>query len=508
MGKEIIFEARHMHKTFGPTVALKDVDFILRRGEIRGLIGENGSGKSTIMSIASGMQKATGGEMLYKGKPWNPATMVHAQKEGISMILQEANSIPNITVAHNIFAGREREFTSHGIFNRSRMEKRAQEILDRFGINHIRAKDMIQKYSFEERKLVELVRCVDENTEILVVDETTTALSMQGREILYKLIHKMAAEGKAVVFISHDIDEIMDQCTGLTVLRDGTIVGTIEEEDILRCKNAADRNKEVKPIRHMMVGREMGEKYYREDYEKPRPAEIVLSLKNLAFGQISDFSLEVHKGEIVGIGGLSGCGMHEVGRAAFGLEKLKAGEVTCNGKPIRTSLDAIRQKMGYISKNRDTEALIMNGSIGDNIALPSLEKISRMTFISPKIKGQLIDEQVRALSIKCNSSRQYVSTLSGGNKQKVSFAKWMANDSEVIIMDCPTRGVDVGVKQSMYQIMEEMKKRGKSIIMISEELTELIGMSDRLLVMKDFKITRQFNRSADLKQTDIIEYMI
>lgn len=508
MSKEIIFEARHMHKVFGPTVALKDVDFILHKGEIRGLIGENGSGKSTIMSIASGMQKATGGEMFYQGKPWNPDTMVQAQKEGISMILQEANSIPNITVAHNIFAGREKEFTSHGIFNQSRMEKRAQEILDSFGISHIRAKDMINKYSFEERKLVELVRCVDDNTKILVVDETTTALSMQGREILYKLIHRMATDNKAVVFISHDIDEIMEQCTDITVLRDGTIVGNIDQEDILRCKNAADRNKEVKPIRHMMVGREMGEKYYRDDYGELRFTDVALSLKNLTFGQIKNFSLEVHKGEIVGIGGLSGCGMHEVGRAAFGLEKLKAGEVVCNGKVIRTPLDAIRRKMGYISKNRDTEALIMNGSIGDNIALPSLEKISRMTFISPKIKEQLINEQVHKLSIKCNSSKQYVSTLSGGNKQKVSFAKWMANDSEVIIMDCPTRGVDVGVKQSMYQIMEEMKKCGKAIVMISEELTELIGMSDRLIVMKDFKITRQFNRSADLKQIDIIEYMI
>ncbi|MCD7715778.1 MAG: sugar ABC transporter ATP-binding protein [Lachnospiraceae bacterium] len=508
MEKEIIFEAKHMHKEFGPTIALKDVDFTLRRGEIRGLIGENGSGKSTIMSIASGMQSATSGEMFYHGKPWHPQTMVESQKQGISMILQEANSIPNITVAHNIFAGREKEFMSHGIFNSGKMAKEAQQILDSFGISHIRAQDSINKYSFEDRKLVELVRCVDENTEILVVDETTTALSQQGRDILYDLIHRMASEGKAVVFISHDIDEIFDQCNALTVLRDGEIVGTVSEEEILACRNSDNRKEAVKPVRHMMVGREMGDKYYREDMERSSLPETILEVSHLTFGQIKDFSLSLKRGEIVGIGGLSGCGMHEVGRAIFGLEKLKSGSVTCNNKPIRTPLDAIRQNMGYISKNRDTEALIMQGAIGDNIALPSLDRLSHCTFISPAKERALIQEQIDSLSIKCNNSKQYVSTLSGGNKQKVSFAKWMANDSEVVIMDCPTRGVDVGVKQSMYQIMEEMKKNGKAIIMISEEMTELIGMSDRLIIMKDFQVTKEFDRSPDLKQTDIIEYMI
>lgn len=508
MAKEIIFEARHMHKEFGSTIALKDVDFTLRRGEIRGLIGENGSGKSTIMSIASGMQKATSGQMFYKGQPWDPDTMVQSQKEGISMILQEANSIPNITVAHNIFAGREKEFTDHGIFNSGRMEAEAAKILESFGITHIKPADSINKYSFEDRKLVELVRCVDENTQILVVDETTTALSAEGRDILYKLIHKMAENDKAVVFISHDIDEIFEQCNELTVLRDGEIVGNVDEEEILRCRNASDFNSAVRPVRHMMVGREMGEKYYREDHTASALDQTALKAEHLCFGQIKDFSIEIKKGEIVGLGGLSGCGMHEVGRALFGLEKLRSGKVTCGGRQIKKPLDAIHQKMGYISKNRDTEALIMAGSIGDNIALPSLGQLSRMSYISPKLKNELIEKQIDALEIKCQTSRQYVNTLSGGNKQKVSFAKWMANNSEVIIMDCPTRGVDVGVKQYMYQIMEDMKNSGKAIVMISEEMAELMGMADRLVIMKDFEVTKEFERSADLKQTDIIEYMI
>lgn len=511
MEKEILFEAKHMHKEFGPTIALKDVDFTLRRGEVRGLIGENGSGKSTIMSIASGMQPMTSGEMHYKGKPWNPSTMVYAQEQGVSMILQETNTIANISVAHNIFAGHEKDFTSHGIFSSRKMVQKAQQLLDSFGISHIRAEDNINKYSFEDRKLIEIVRCVTDDTEILVVDETTTALSLEGREILYRVVGDMAAKDKAVVFISHDIDEIFSQCNVLTVLRDGEIIGNIEAPEIQvyrRDPQGAESVKIVRRVQHMMVGREMGEKYYREDHEASCRKETALELKGLTFGGIQGFDLEIKKGEIVGIGGLSGCGMHEIGRAAFGLERLKKGTVTAGGKEIRSPLQAIRAGIGYISKNRDTEALITKASIADNILLPSLDALETCTFISPKKERELVERQKESLSIKCNSPKDYISTLSGGNKQKVSFAKWMAKESSVVIMDCPTRGVDVGVKQSMYQIMEDMKAEGKAILMISEELSELIGMSDRLLIMKDGKVTAGFQRKADLKQTDIIEYMI
>ncbi len=507
MNKEIIFEAKHISKAFGPTIALKDVDFTLHRGEIHGLIGENGSGKSTIMSIASGMQKTDSGEMFFKGLAWHPESMVDAQNKGISMILQEANSIPNITVAHNIFAGHEKLFMHRGIFSNAKMVNEAQRVLDSFGVMHINAKDPINKYSFEDRKLVELVRCITDGTEILVVDETTTALSQHGRDILYRIMHQFAERNKAVVFISHDIDEIFEQCNALTVLRDGVIVGYVNEEEI-KMSQPEQKNRVVRNVRHMLVGREMGDKYYREDWEFSREKEIALKMDHISCGLIRNFELTLHKGEIVGIGGLSGCGMHDIGRIAFGLTRIKSGTIIRNQKVIRTPLAAIREGIGYISKNRDAEALITNGSIGDNIALPSLDQLSSHSFISPRKEKELIERQIDLLSIKCQSSKQYVSALSGGNKQKVSFAKWMANDCEVIIMDCPTRGVDVGVKQSMYQIMQEMKSEGKAILMISEELTELIGMSDRLIIMKDFEIKKEFIRSADLKQTDIIEYMI
>ena len=502
MEKEPIIEVRHMVKNFGPTRALRDVDVSFYRGEIRGLIGENGSGKSTITSIVAGMQKATSGEMFYKGEPWNPASMVDAQLHGISMVLQEANTIPNCTVAENIFAGRFNEFAvANSFLSMKKVNKAAQELLDSFGLEHIKATDNINKYGFEDRKLIEIVRCVSDETEVFVVDETTTALSLEGRQLLYKLIHKLKDNNKSVIFISHDMDEILEQCTDLTVLRDGEIIGHLNREEM-------DAPGAEKKIRFMMVGREIGDAYYREDYDTSHQPEVALKLDHINFGPIKDFSLELHKGEIIGFGGLSGCGMHEIGRAAFGLEKLAEGTVTCGGKEIKSCLDAIENGIGYISKNRDTEALILEGGIGENIVLPSINALAKATFISPKAERKLSDGEIDNFRIKCNSGKQWVNTLSGGNKQKVSFSKWTAKQSDVLIMDCPTRGVDIGVKQFMYHVIAEMKKQGKSIILISEELGELIGMADKILIMKDFAVTHEFKRSPELSETDIIEYMI
>ena len=501
MNKEPIIEIRHMCKNFGPTRALRDVDVCFYRGEIRGLVGENGSGKSTITSIASGMQKATSGEMFYKGQSWNPDSMVDAQKHGISMVLQEANTIPDCTVAENLFAGRFDEFSKFGILNVAKMNQEAQKMLDHFGISHIKATDSINKYGFEDRKLVEIVRCVSDDTEVFVVDETTTALSLEGRQLLYKLIHKLKDENKSVIFISHDMDEILEQCTDLTVLRDGEIKGHLNRQEM-------DASDAVKRIRFLMVGREIGEAYYREDYDVSHRPEVALEFDNVSFGPIKDFSLKLHKGEIIGFGGLSGCGMHEIGRAAFGLEKLTSGRVVREGKEIKTCLEAINSGIGYISKNRDTEALILEGAIGDNIILPSIPAMSHATFINPADERKLADREIENFRTKCNGRKQWVNTLSGGNKQKVSFSKWTAKNSDVIIMDCPTRGVDIGVKQFMYKVIADMKKEGKAIILISEEMAELIGMADKLIIMKDFEVTKEFMRSPNLKETDIIEYMI
>lgn len=499
--EEILLEIKKMNKKFGPIVALKDVDLTVRRGEIHGLIGENGSGKSTITSIAAGMQEATYGDMFFKGKPWKPSSMVEAQQKGVSMILQEANTIANCSVAENLFAGQENKFSTFGIMNGKKLNREADALLDKFGLHHIRGKDSINKYGFEDRKLIEIARAVTDDTEILVVDETTTALSFEGREILYRLMKKMVEANKAVIFISHDLDEILEQCTILTVLRDGEIRGQITKEEMSQpgC---------VKRMRELMVGRDIGDKFYRGDYDASHGEKVVLEYVNVSNEKIKDFSLQLHEGEIIGIGGLSGCGMHEIGRMAFGMEHLDAGHVFCHGQEVLDPTDAVGKGIGYISKNRDQEAVILDGSIAVNIAMPSLPDMRKAGLISPKKEKNLVNEQIKLLEIKCENGNQWVNTLSGGNKQKVSFAKWIAKKSDIIIMDCPTRGVDIGVKQAMYQLITDMKNEGKAILMISEEMAELIGMADRLIVMKDFKITKEFPRSKDLKETDIIEYMI
>ena len=497
MEMNIILETKGITKTFGPTVALKNVNISIRSGEIRGLIGENGSGKSTLTSIIAGMQTADSGEMYYLGNTYNPKSMIEGQENGISMILQETGTISNISVAQNIFLGNERKFTKFGIVNRNQMVKEAQLRINSFGINSIKASDRINKYGFEDRKLLEIVRVVNDDTRILIVDETTTALSHEGRELLYKLIRKMASDGKAVIFISHDLDELLEVCDVLTVLRDGAIVGELKKEEM-----------NVSIVRKMMVGREIGDRYYRTDYNGSCDKEVTLSLENITFGSLKNFNLELHKGEILGIGGLSGSGMHDVGRIAFGIDKPMHGSVRNQKGKVLNPRKAIQHGMAYISKNRDTDALILEGSVKDNLVLPSLPYLEKMFLISPFKENKLVRKEIKNLSIKTNHMSQNVNQLSGGNKQKISFGKWTAMNSQILIMDCPTRGVDVGVKQAMYQLIETMKKEGKSILLISEELSELIGMCDRIAIMKDFEVKKEFIRSAELSDSDIIEYMI
>ena len=444
---EVLLEIKNMVKKFGPIVALNGVDLTIRRGEIHGLIGENGSGKSTITSIAAGMQPATSGEMFFKGEPWKPATMIEAQRNGISMILQEANTISGCTVAENLFAGQENNFSKFGFINMRKMNQAADELLHKFELDNIKGKHVIDRYGFEDRKLVELARAITDDTEILVVDETTTALSLEGREILYRLMNKIVEMDKAVIFISHDLDEIMEKCTILTVLRDGEIRGVLTKEEM-------EQEGSINKIRQLMVGRDIGDKFYRSDYDTSHQDEVALQLIGICGNNISDFSLDLHKGEIIGLGGLSGCGMHEIGRMAFGLAPVEKGQVLCNGKPITTPKEAVAAGMGYISKNRDQEAVILQAPIDVNISMASLPDLTKAGRLRLRKEKLMVKEQIDALAIKCNTRKQWVNTLSGGNKQKVSFAKWMAKKSDVVIMDCPTRGVDIGVKQAMYQLRQ------------------------------------------------------
>lgn len=498
---ELLFEAIKIRKEYGITVALKEVDMKVYRGEIRGLIGENGSGKSTLSSIASGMGIATKGDMLFKGQPYKPATMLEGAKLGIGMIVQEKGTIDGITVAQNIFLGSENQFKKYGFINAKAMNIEAKKALVNIGVLDIEADRYIDSLDIQERKLVEVAKVIYKNPEILIVDETTTALSQKGRDIIYNLMQKMKSEGKAVLFVSHDLQEVMEHCDTLTVLRDGYLIDTLIKSDF-------DENR----VKQLMVGREMSGNYYRTDSKCTYSDEVVIKVENLTTGRglAENISFELHKSEILGIGGLSHCGMHELGRAIFGDEPIVTGSVTYvpNNILINDPLVAMNLEIGYVSKDRDSEALVLTASIKDNIIGAGYDKVAKKGIISPKVEKAYVDAQVEEMSIKCATINQQVKFLSGGNKQKVVFSKWLGRQSEILILDCPTRGIDIGVKASMYRLMEQMKAEGKSILMISEELTELIGMSDRLLILKDGSISCELRRDETFDENTVINYML
>lgn len=501
MEQQIMLRVEDVKKAFGPTKALGGVSINICRGEIRGLVGENGSGKSTLSSIIAGVQPMDSGTLLLRGEPFTPKNMVEAQRHGVSMIVQEMGTIPGITVMENIFVGKETMFSRGGFVNKKMMRQAAAQALKDIGAEDIRPEVPASSLSFEDRKIVEIARAMYGNPELLIVDETTTALSQRGRGIVYDVMRKMKAENHAVLFISHDLDELISVCDCVTVLRDGLLAGELKQGEM-----------EPNRLRSVMVGRELSGSYYREDYDGSCSDETVLDVQDLTVGPVlENFSCQLHKGEILGIGGLTDCGMHDLGRAIFGVDRPITGRVilTRSGETIRDPRHAIENKIGYVSKNRDQEAVITSASILDNIALPSMNQLqNRLGIIFPRREKQLAEKEREIMNIKCSSVGQLIRTLSGGNKQKVVFAKWLGNESEIFILDCPTRGIDIGVKATMYELMYRLKQEGKSILLISEELPELIGMSDRILILKDGALTGEFRRSESLSEQQLIQYMI
>ncbi len=497
---ETILAVKGIHKTFGPTRALVNVDFTLKRGEVHGLIGENGSGKSTLSAIIAGIHTPDSGEMTLHGTPHFPKGVADAQSKGVAMIVQEMGTAPSISVAENIFLGNEHLFTKHGFVRKKAMLGAAQQALEAIGAGNIPAGMPAGALDPEERKVVEIAKAMRSQPEVLIVDETTTALSQDGRDLLYACIEKMRSEDKGVILISHDLDEIMTVCTTVTVLRDGNIIGTLTRDEF-----DGDR------IKAMMVGREISGNLYRSDYDGNSSDEVVMTASHLTgHWQVTDVNFELHRGEILGFGGLSSGGIHELGRLLFGIDNAVVGQVRLEDGTIVTDPNSsVKKGIGYVSKNRDEEAIMLGASIRNNAALPSLGKIARFGIaISNSREKAVADKVIADMEVKCNTMDQLVSSLSGGNKQKVSFGKWLGCGAKVLILDCPTRGIDVGVKQAMYKLIYELKTQGYSFILISEELPELLGMSDRIMIMKDGMITGEYVRSESLSERDLIQVMV
>ena len=498
MNKDYLFKAEKISKSFGLTKALADVDIEIKKGEIQGLIGENGSGKSTLASICAGIQKPDSGSMYLNGDKYKPGGTIDAVSHGVSMVVQEQGTIGLITVAANIFVGEENLFVKTGFLNAGKMHQEAREILNSIGAAHINPKSMIDSLTFEDRKLVELARSLYMSPKLWIIDETTTALTVKGRDILYSMMKKLRDAGCSVLFISHDIEEIIRLCDSLTILRDGVLTATLQKPEF-------DSDK----IKQLMIGRELSGHYYREDDKSRYDDAVVLEVKNVSSGILKDVSLVLHRGEILGVGGLSDCGMHELGKIMFGLTTPKSGKVFLDHEAkVTDAVSAVERGIAYVSKNRDKESMMPVCSIKDNVCLPSLRDLKRFGVIGRKSEKRLSEKWMEELSIKAHSVNQYCNTLSGGNKQKVVLAKWLGKGSDILILDCPTRGIDIGTKASIYMLIEELKLKGKSIVLISEELPELIGMSDRIIVLKDGIVSGEFNREDGLTEAKLIQKMI
>ncbi len=498
--QKLLLHGEKIDKKFGPTHAVKEVSLDFYEGEIHALIGENGSGKSTFTNMLTGILPIGGGTFTLRGQQVAPKNQVDANHHGIAIVVQETGTLPGLTVAENMFLGDEDQFVRGGIKNTGAMNKKAQELLDAYGLGHIKADVVVDNYDFEDRKLVEIVRSTYFDPDILVVDETTTALGEGGRKKLFEVMRDVRAKGHCVIFISHDMAEVIEMSDRISILRDGDYITTVNKSDV-------DEDK----LKTLMVGREMDDHYYRTDYpdyKAEKAGQVAVSVQNVSVpGEVENLTFDLHYGEILGFGGLSECGMHEVGKAIFGASYDRTGEVVlADGTHVNDINMAIDHSIAYASKDRDNESLLINDSIEDNITIPSMRDMGM--FLSDKKLREFADTYAAQMQTKMVNVKQHVSALSGGNKQKVVLARWLGKKSDILVLDSPTRGIDIKVKAAIYQLLEDMRAEGKAILIISEEIMELIGMCDRIYIMKDGKINAELQRSPELTDQDLIAKMV
>ena len=477
---EVILEMTNINKRFSGVHALKGVNFVLHRGEVHALMGENGAGKSTLMKILSGVYKADSGEILVFNEKCSFNSVKESQEKGIAIIHQELNLIPDLTVAQNIFLGREKMISKIFIDDK-KMEKEAERLLKYVGV-YIKPDEKISNLTVGKQQMVEIAKAISFDSKILVLDEPTAALTEPETEELFRIMNELKLKGIGMIYISHRMDEIERISDRVTVMRDGEYVGTV---------NTLKTTKEK--IVKMMVGRAvLGEE--KEKSARPHNSPVVLEVKNLNSGdKIKNVSFVLRKGEILGFSGLMGAGRTEVARAICGADKFTSGEIFVNNKKmnIKSPADAVKNGICYISEDRKRYGLLLDKSVTDNSVLASLDDYVKFGFINDKKATVKAKNKNEMLKTKTPSMAQKLKNLSGGNQQKVIIARWLLKNSDIFIFDEPTRGIDIGAKSEMYALMGDLAKNGKSIIMISSELSEITRLSDRVIVMCEGRITKE-----------------
>ncbi|MCQ4088306.1 sugar ABC transporter ATP-binding protein [Saccharibacillus sp. JS10] len=468
-------EMKGIHKSFGTNQVLKGVDFELKEGEVHALMGENGAGKSTLMNILVGLHKLDEGTIIVDGKETYFDNPGEAENRGLAFIHQELNIWPEMTVLENLFIGRELNLP-YGLLDTRKMKALAREQLQRLSVDLPLSKDA-GTCSVGQQQMIEIAKALMTNAKVIVMDEPTAALTEREIVKLFEVIKSLKAEGVSIVYISHRMEEIFAICDRITVMRDGITVDTTE----IPATNFDE-------VLRKMVGRELTERYPKRN---PKPSELILEVNKISRrGLFENVSFQVRAGEIVGFSGLMGAGRTEIMRAIFGLDKLDSGEIKLRGKKIqiRRPEDAVRHGIGFITEDRKDEGLVLDFSIRENMALPNLFSFTSKGFISSRKEREFVDSLVKRLQVKTQSAETPARSLSGGNQQKVVIAKWIGIGPSLLILDEPTRGVDVGAKREIYQLMNELTDRGVAIIMVSSELPEVLGMSDRIIVVHEGKI--------------------
>lgn len=488
-------------KSFGPTLANRDINLVLEKGILLGLAGENGSGKSTLASMVCGMQKKDSGKFYKNGEEYDPHSPADAADHGISMVVQELGVVGNLPGIVNMFLGKMDKYKKGPAVDLATMNRMANEVFEKWNLPKVPLDVPAGTLSIEQRKIMELARALITDPDFLVLDEISQALSQDNRQVLYKFIENFKSQGRTILMVTHDLEEMMEICDQIAVLRDGVIV---------ECKDAKEFT--MDELKREMIGREVSGDYYRDDQEESYEDEVVLEVKDLNVpGKCENISFDVHKGEILGVCGLSDAGIHELGTAIFGLEEHRTGTVCVkkSGTMLKKPGDLVKTKGAYLSKDRDANGLMLDASIGANLVIPSLAELSGPAFfLSPKKTRALADKASQEFEIKSSGLDHIVRRLSGGNKQKVNLSRWLVKDLDYIILDCPTRGVDIGVKAYIYSVLKQAKAQGKAIIMISDELQEAMGMADRILVMKNHKPAALLSRNCDFTEEKMMEVML
>ena len=473
-------EAKSLCKSFGGVHAVEDVNFQLLPGEIHSIIGENGAGKSTFVRMIAGDHTPDSGELYFNGKLLKTFSPGEMEKLGIRIIYQEFNLVGSMSVAENIFLGKPVKGRRGKLVNWKGMNQQASELLSRMGFT-FSPETPVSRLTVAEQQIVEILKALSQKAELLIMDEPTAALNDEEKKKLFEFIRQLAGEGVTILYISHHLEEIVDLSDRITVFRDGHSIRTVQRGELT-----------IPNLVNLMVGRELGQMYPKEEIV---PGAELLRVENVSSAKLKNISFSLHAGEILGVYGLLGAGQLEVCTSLFGDHKLTGGSVTVKGRPvtIRKPLDGKRAGIGVVPLDRKNEALFMNMNVGCNMTVSGTPARAKHGVIDSRLEHRIVQEHIQNLNIRTTGYDQMVKNLSGGNQQKVVIARWIDAGSDILVLCDPTRGVDVGAKVEIYKLLGEMCRQGKAVLIMSSDLPEIMGITDRILVMRNGEIVSEVN---------------